>query len=398
MEGAVYLDSNATTPLAAEVKAAVVEAMDVAWGNPSSTYAAGLAAKQMISESRKHTADMIGADASEIVFMSGGTEINNHVIHTALEAFHRSGRSGLPHIITSNIEHDSVEKVLAALEHGNKAAVTRVKADSTTYAVPVDAVLAALTDNTCLVTIMLANNETGVIQPVSDIFQHIRQDPKHSHILLHTDAAQAIGKIPVHVDALRADCVTLVGHKFYAPRIGAVYVRQLGKEGGVPFHAMLYGGGQERNYRPGTENTPMIAGFGAACQLVCDHLPEYLDHMQSMRDHLHAQLKAAFGTDAVRINGPADSLHTAVLPNTLNFSIMSSDLSGRAILKQLPSICASVGSACHSDCGDRPSQILMALGIDHEQARRAMRWSVGRDTTEEQIDAAVANLARVLKQ
>ncbi|XP_039463353.1 selenocysteine lyase isoform X2 [Oreochromis aureus] len=271
----IYMDYNATTPPESEVIQAISEALQDAWGNPSSNYIAGAKAKAIINQSRENVARMVGGKAEDIIFTSGGTEANNLVLHTAVEHFrkhcraaeqgagHQNGCTGLPHIITSNVEHDSVKLVAQHLEKEGKADVTFVPVSKVTARVEVEDIIAAVRPNTCLISVMLANNETGVIMPLQEICQRIKSLNKQRErlrILLHTDAAQALGKIRVDVSDLGVDYLTIVGHKFYAPRIGALYVNGPGTK--TPLYPMLFGGGQERNFRPGTENTPMIAGLG----------------------------------------------------------------------------------------------------------------------------------------
>ena len=302
----VYLDYNATTPLAPEVVEAVTSAL-AAWGNPSSGYQTGREARARVEAARAQVAEMIGAEPEEITFTSGGTEANHLAIWAALELYRGSDPAavstrcpspetraapachpasetrGLPHIVTSNIEHPAVTAPLAQLEARGWAAVTRVPVVRGSGRWSVASMLEAVTPDTCLVTVMLANNETGILQPVKELFSALRAaaPPTRVPILLHTDAAQAIGKIPVSGSELGADLVTIVGHKFYGPRIGVLYHRK-----GVAVSPMFYGGGQETGLQPGTENTPMIAGLGAACGLVTRNLDTYSRHMRTVRDFL----------------------------------------------------------------------------------------------------------------
>lgn len=260
----IYMDYNATTPLEPEVIQAISEALQDAWGNPSSNYIAGAKAKALINQSRENVARMVGGKAEDIIFTSGGTEANNLVLHTAVEHFrrncraadqgggHQNGSNGLPHIITSNVEHDSVKLAAEHLQRDGKADVTSVPVSKLTAHVEVDDIIAAVRPNTCLISVMLANNETGVIMPVQEICQRVKSLNKQREqlrILLHTDAAQALGKIRVDACELGVDYLTIVGHKFYAPRIGALYVNCPGTK--TPLYPMLFGGGQERNFRPG---------------------------------------------------------------------------------------------------------------------------------------------------
>ncbi|XP_018593886.1 selenocysteine lyase [Scleropages formosus] len=402
----IYMDYNATTPLEAEVIKAITEALREAWGNPSSSYLPGRKAKQIIDQSRESIASMVGGRAEDIIFMSGGTEANNLVFHTAIRHFwkscgaakiselggeHHNGKAILPHIITSNVEHDSVKLTAESLLNEGKADVTFVGASTVTGRVEVEDVLAAIRPNTCLISVMLANNETGVLMPVKELCVRVRalnaQRPS-PRILLHTDGAQAIGKVQVNAQELGVDYLTIVGHKFYAPRIGALYVNGPGTL--TPLLPMFFGGGQERNFRPGTENTPMIAGLGKAAELVSLHLHEYETHMDSIRQYLEQQLQAVFGKEKIHFNSHFPGSET--LPNTCNVSILGAGLQGWKVLSGCRKLLASVGAACHSDRVDRPSHILLSCGIPPEVAANALRLSVGRTTTKRDVDLAVEDL------
>uniref|UniRef100_A0A3Q1AKM5 Selenocysteine lyase n=1 Tax=Amphiprion ocellaris TaxID=80972 RepID=A0A3Q1AKM5_AMPOC len=397
----IYMDYNATTPLEPEVIQAISEALQDAWGNPSSNYIAGAKAKAIINQSRENVARMVGGKAEDVIFTSGGTEANNLVLHTAVEHFrkscraaeqhegHQNGCSGRPHIITSNVEHDSIKLVAEHLQMDGKADVTFVPVSKVTARVEVDDVIAAVRPNTCLISVMLANNETGVIMPVREICQRIKSlNKRHERlrILLHTDAAQALGKIRVDASELGVDYLTIVGHKFYAPRIGALYVNSPGTK--TPLHPMLFGGGQERNFRPGTENTPMIAGLGKAAELVTSHLSEYESHMQSTKLYLEEQLRAVF-KDKIHFNSHYPG--SDILPNTCNVSILGPTLQGDVMT--LPSL-SYVCLACQSK---QPSHILLSCGVPSEVAANALRLSVGRGTTEADVDAVVEDLRETVQ-
>ncbi|XP_036925079.1 selenocysteine lyase isoform X3 [Sturnira hondurensis] len=309
-ESSVYMDYNATTPLEPAVIQAVTEALRDAWGNPSSPYPAGRKAKDVISAARESLAKMIGGSARDIVFTSGGTESNNLVIHSAVTHFHKTHTEegdpaqhhspverAMPHIVTCTVEHDSIRLPLEHLVEEQVAEVTFVPVSTVSGQAEADDILAAVRPATCLVTIMLANNETGVVMPVPEISRRVkalnreRAASGRPVILLHTDAAQALGKRRVDVEDLGVDLLTIVGHKFYGPRIGALYVRGLGER--TPLCPMLFGGGQERNFRPGTENTPMIAGLGKAAELVTENCEAYEAHMRDVRNYLEERLVAA---------------------------------------------------------------------------------------------------------
>ncbi|XP_008055915.1 selenocysteine lyase [Carlito syrichta] len=400
------MDYNATTPLEPEVIQAVTQAMKEAWGNPSSPYPAGRKAKEIINAARESLAKMIGGKPQDIIFTSGGTESNNLVIHSMVKHFHENQTSkgdmverhdpvegAKPHFITCTVEHDSIRLPLEHLVEEQVAEVTFVPVSRVSGRAEVDDILAAVRPTTRLVTIMLANNETGIIMPIPEISQCVKtQNQKRAAtglppILMHTDAAQALGKRRVDVEDLGVDFLTIVGHKFYGPRIGALYVRGLGDL--TPLHPMLFGGGQEWNFRPGTENTPMIAGLGKAAELVTQNCEVYEAHMRDIRDYLEERLEAEFD-ERIHLNSQFPGAER--LPNTCNFSIRGPQLQGRLVLTQCRTLMASVGAACHSDHGDRPSPVLLSCGIPFDVARNALRLSVGRSTTRAEVDLIVQDL------
>ncbi|XP_074955578.1 selenocysteine lyase isoform X2 [Phalacrocorax aristotelis] len=404
-ERRVYLDHNATTPLAPEVAQAVRDAMCQAWGNPSSSHPTGRKAKELIGSARESLARMVGGRLEDIVFTSGGTEANNMVIHTARRHFHEShGRPGdswgMPHIVTSSVEHDSIRLPLEQLVKESLAEATFVAVSPRSGRAEVDDILAAIRPTTCLVSIMLANNETGVIMPVAEVSQCVRALNQRRaveglpRILVHTDAAQMVGKGRVDVRELRVDYLTIVGHKFYGPRIGALYVRGPGTT--TPLHPMFFGGGQERSFRPGTENTPMIAGLGQAAELVSKNWEAYEAHMRDVRDYLEARLEASFGKERIHLNSQFTG--SKRLCNTSNFSILGPGFQGQRVLSCCKILLASVGAACHSEKVDRPSSILLSCGIPYNVAQNALRLSVGRDTTRADVDLVVQDLVQAVAQ
>lgn len=409
----IYMDYNATTPVDPEVIKVVTDALTDAWGNPSSNYLPGLNARDIIYHSRDTIARMVGGKAADIIFTSGGTEANNLVFHTAVEHFRKSktsaeegmnsqqlnGRGSLPHIIISNVEHDSIKLTAKHLLKEGKADVTFVPVSKVTARVEVEDVIAAIRPTTCLVSIMLANNETGIIMPIKDICQRVKDVNKQRatsapRILLHTDAAQAIGKIRVDAHELGVDYITIVGHKFYGPRIGALFVND--PETTTPVYPLLFGGGQERNFRPGTENTAMIAGLGKAAELVSLNLAEYEAHFLDIQYYLEQKLLAVFGKDKIHFNSHFSG--SGVLPNTCNVSILGRGLQGRRVLSTCRRLLASVGAACHSDRGDQPSHILLSCGIPYDVATNALRISVGRSTSREDVDIVVEDLRDTVEQ
>ncbi|XP_062957192.1 selenocysteine lyase isoform X2 [Cynocephalus volans] len=375
-----------------------------------SPVASGRKAKDIINTARENLAKMIGGKSQDIIFTSGGTEANNLVIHSMVKYFHENQTSkgdtaehhspvqgAKPHFITCTVEHDSIRLPLEHLAEEQVAVVTFVPVSKVNGQAEVDDILAAIRPTTCLVTIMLANNETGVIMAVPEISRRIKALNQKRvasglpRILVHTDAAQALGKRRVDVQDLGVDFLTIVGHKFYGPRIGALYIRGLGEL--TPLYPMLFGGGQEWNYRPGTENTPMIAGLGKAAELVTQNCEAYEAHMKDIRDYLEERLKTEFDK---RIHLNSQFPGTERLPNTCNFSIRGPQLQGRLVLAQCRTLLASVGAACHSDHGDQPSPVLLSCGIPFDVARNALRLSVGRSTTRADVDLVVRDLKQAV--
>lgn len=310
-----------------------------------------------------------------------------------------NGSGSLPHIIISDVEHDSISLTAKHLLKEGKADVTSVPVSKVTARAEVEDVIAAIRPTTCLVSIMLANNETGIIMPIKDICQRVREVNKQRaasapRILLHTDAAQAIGKIRVDAHELGVDYITIVGHKFYGPRIGALFVNDPGTK--TPVYPLFFGGGQERNFRPGTENTVMIAGLGKAAELVNLNLAAYEAHFLDIRCYLEQKLLAVFGRDKVHFNSHFPG--SDILPNTCNVSILGRGLQGRRVLSTCRRLLASVGAACHSDRGDQPSHILLSCGIPYHVATNALRISVGRCTSREDVDIVVEDLRDTVEQ
>uniref|UniRef100_A0A8C2CUC5 Selenocysteine lyase n=1 Tax=Cyprinus carpio TaxID=7962 RepID=A0A8C2CUC5_CYPCA len=400
----IYMDYNATTPVDPEVVRVITDALTDAWGNPSSNYLPGLKARDIIYYSRDTIARMVGGKAADIIFTSGGTEANNLVFHTAVEHFRKSktsaqgdmnseqlnGSGSLPHIIISSVEHDSIKLTAKHLLKEGKADVTFVPVSKVTGRVEVEDVIAAIRPTTCLVSIMLANNETGIIMVREVNKQRAASAPR---ILLHTDAAQAIGKIRVDAHELGVDYITIVGHKFYGPRIGALFVNDPGTT--TPVYPLFFGGGQERNFRPGYDMVYCVVGFYAA-ELVSLNLAEYEAHFLDIRCYLEQKLLAVFGRDKINFNSHFPG--SDILPNTCNVSILGRGLQGRRVLSTCRRLLASVGAACHSDRGDQPSHILLSCGIPYHVATNALRISVGRCTSREDVDIVVEDLRDTVEQ
>lgn len=371
MKTPVYLDYNATTPIAPEVADAIDPYLREHFGNPSSSHAYGRRAHEAVDRAREQVAALVGATPAEIVFTGCATEANNLAILGVTRALRGKKR----HVVTSAIEHPAVlQPCLRLREDGWD--VTIVEVDEHGRADPL-AIARALRDDTALVSIMLANNEVGTIQPVAEIAALARS----RGALVHTDAAQAAGKVPVDVGALGVDLLTLAGHKFYATKgVGALYVRA-----GTPLAPVLVGAEHERGLRPGTENVPAIVGLGEAARLARERLPHSREHLRKLRDSLHAALAA--GVPGLELNGHPDHR----LPNTLNVSFPRA--SGRALLEAAAAdVAASLGAACHAE-GDSVSGVLAAMGIGYERAVGAVRLSVGVPTTAEEVRHAGRALA-----
>ena len=371
--GPIYLDYNATTPVDPVVVKAMLPYLSEHFGNPSSSHSYGYIAHHAVDSAREQVAQLLGCTAKEITFTGGGSESDNLAIRGIALAYQNKGN----HIITQITEHPGVLKTCHALERLHGFRVTYLPVDRSGR-VNTGAVEAAIDDKTVLITIMHANNETGTLQPIAEIAKIAR---KHK-VLLHTDAAQSVGKIPVQVEALGVDLLTVAGHKLYAPKgIGALYSRH-----DLNLEPIMYGGGQESSRRAGTESVANIVALGTACSLAQEHLSESQVRLQSMRDKLQRLLEQ-FIPDHVNLNGH----RTERLPNTLNISV--DGVIGEEVLAITPEIASSTGSACHEGSTD-PSPVLMAMGISRERALGAMRLTLGRWSTEAEIERAARLLAR----
>ncbi|MGB8886524.1 MAG: cysteine desulfurase family protein [Candidatus Korobacteraceae bacterium] len=364
----IYLDFNGTTPIAPEVAAAINQALAEPFGNPSSEHWAGLQARQAIEKARTQVATLLHCSSDEIVFTSGGSESNNHALKGVF--FVRDGRGG--HIITTQIEHPAVLNPCHFLERLG-ASVTYLPVDRFGQVDP-DDVRRALTPRTILVSVMHANNEVGTVQPISEIALIARQ---HG-IVFHTDAAQSVGKIPARVDELGVDLLSLAGHKMYAPKgVGVLYVRK-----GVRLEPLIHGAGHELGRRAGTENILLNIALGSACELAHSWLA--VERIRQLRDLFWESLQRRFG-DGVVLNGHP----TERLPNTLNVSFVGKI--GSTILSGLEGVAASTGSACHSGSVEL-SPVLKAMHVPSEIGMGAIRFSLGRTTTREQIEQIVSRL------
>lgn len=374
--GPIYLDYNATTPVDPRVTETALAYLTNHFGNPSSDHAYGDAPRSALTTARSHVAALVGARPHEVAFTGSGSEANLLAIRgTVLTA-----STSRPHVIVQATEHPSVLETVDALSrhHGVRVTVLPVDRDGR---VDPDALGSAMSRDTVLVSIMAANNETGAIQPVA-----VLADVAHRHgALFHCDAAQAAGKIPLSVDELGVDLLTLVGHKMYAPKgIGALYARE-----GLDLEPVVYGGGQERGLRAGTENVTSAVAMGAAAQLAATDLTESApNRVRTLRDALHEKLDRAL-PGRIHLNGPVHDR----LPNTLNISV--SGMVGNELLAGVPQIAASTGSACHSG-RHTPSPALTAMGFDADRALAAVRLSLGRWSSPEDVDATATALAEAV--
>ena len=368
----IYLDYNASTPIAPEVAEAMKPFLSQHFGNPSSHHWAGEPAKEAVEHARRQVADLLECLPTEIVFTSGGSESNNHAIKGAFFALKEKGN----HIITTLIEHPAVINPCRFLETLG-AEVTYVGVDRFGMVDP-KGIERAITGKTILVTVMHANNEVGTIQPIKEISDLVRK----RGILFHTDAAQSVGKIDTRVDDLGVDLLSIAGHKLYAPKgIGALYIRM-----GTPIEPFIHGAGHESGRRAGTENVLLIVGLGKACEIAKRYLSD--DKIRNVRDHFWKLLQENFG-EAVVLNG--HPMHR--LPNTLNVSFVGK--SGGEILSRTDGVAASTGAACHSGSVEL-SPVLKAMGISNEVGMGAIRFSLGRTTTLEDLESVVQLLKNIV--
>ncbi|MCX5704918.1 MAG: cysteine desulfurase NifS [Candidatus Omnitrophica bacterium] len=371
----IYLDYAATTPCDPEVLKVMEPYFFEKFGNPSSLHVFGQEAKKGIEDAREYLASFIGADPSEIIFTSGGTESDNFAISGVAHALENKGR----HIITSAIEHHAVSEPCKFLEKkGFK--VTYVGVDKYGQVSP-DKVKKAITDKTILISLMHANNEIGTIQPIAEIGKIARD----KGITFHTDAVQTVGHIPVNVNELNVDLLSLAAHKFYGPKgVGALYVKR-----GTRIETFLRGGDQEKGRRASTHNTTGIVGLGKAVELCRAKMDEEASFQIKLRDRLIKEIPEKISE--VYLNGPAQNR----LPNNVNFSIKY--IEGESILLNLDmlGIACSTGSACTSTSLE-PSHVLLAIGLPHEIAHGSLRISMGRWTKEEDVDYLLESLPKIV--
>jgi cysteine desulfurase len=372
----IYLDHNATTPVEASVAQAMMRTLQDLFGNASSVHYYGQQAKAAIDGARSAVATLIGAEPSEIIFTSGGTEADNFAIRGVAEALEVSGRK---HLITSGIEHEAVLNTYKAL--ARRGWKTTVLPLDTTGIVSPERLREAMTDDTVLVSVMHANNEIGTIQPVAELAAIAHAQGA----LFHTDAVQSAGKIPVNVRDLGVDLLAISGHKFYGPKgVGALWVKR-----GVRLAPFMAGGKQERNRRAGTENVPGVIGMGAAAHHALEKMPTESPRLAALRDRLETGiLKAVPNTD---VNGARDRR----VPNTTNISFERIEAESLLIALDLEGVAVSTGSACSSGTLE-PSHVLKAMGLPSHRAQNSIRFSLGAANTDDQIDHVISILPRIV--
>jgi len=366
----IYLDHNATTPILPEVVDAMLPYLREHFGNPSSSHVYGRRARDAIARARGQVAILLGCDEDEVIFTSGGTEANNLAIRGVVEA-----RSVRRHVVTTVVEHSATAHPCAWLErHGVR--VTRIGVDGDGRA-RVDEARAAIAADTALVSVMHSNNETGVLQPVAEITGLAHE----FGAVLHTDAAQSVGKVALNVRQIGVDLLSVAGHKLYAPKgVGALYVRR-----GTLMVPFVLGAGHERGLRPGTENVAAIVGLGVACEIAGRDMEIVAARVAGLRDELWERLAAA--VPGIQLNGH----RTLRLPNTLNVRFPGA--SGNAILEGAPAIAASTGSACHAG-GESASTVVLAMAVAPDEAIGSVRLSLGRGTTAADIVVAADALVQ----
>jgi cysteine desulfurase len=372
----IYLDNSATTQVAELVVEAMLPCFRKNYGNASSVHLFGQEARGIVEDARRSVAALLGADMKEVVFTSGGTESDNWALWGVLRGTNRPGN----HIITTKIEHPAILATCKAMEAAG-AEITYVPVDASGRVDPL-VIEAAIRETTLLISVMHANNETGVIQPIKEIAEIAHR----RGVLLHTDAVQSAGKIPVDVKDLDVDLLSLSGHKIHGPKgIGALFIRK-----GTRLAPFMTGGSQERKRRAGTENVPAIAGFGAAARLAAERLVEMQSRVAALRDHFEQQIMEQI--PGARINGTASRL-----PNITNISFDRLEGEAAIIALDLEGVAASTGSACASGSLE-PSHVLMAMGLRPEVVQGSLRFSLCYYNTEEEIGRAFQTLDAVIKR
>ena len=370
----IYLDYNASTPLAPIVAAKMREVMEDAFGNPSSLHWAGAPARVHVEHARAQVAELLGCEPSEVVFTSGGSESNNCALKGVF--FARARDIASPHVVTTAVEHPAITAPCDFLARQG-ARITVLPVDRTGQVDP-DDLRRAITPDTVLVSVMHANNEVGTVMPIEACAAIARE---HG-VPFHTDAAQSVGKISTRVDELGVDLLSIAGHKIHAPKgVGALYIR-----GGTKLEPLVHGAAHEHGRRAGTESAMLAAALGEACRLAGDR--SEIPRVRALRDRFWSALRRQFG-DRVALNGHPELR----LPNTLNVSFVGRD--GAEVLARLEGVAASTGSACHAGRVEL-SPVLAAMRVPEHVGMGAVRFSLGRGTTGEEIDAVVSRLARIL--
>ena len=379
----IYLDNSATTRVDDQVVTAMLPFFTETFGNASSTHQWGQRAKQAVEDARGQVAMLLGAQPTEITFLSGGTESDNLAIKGIAEAHSGAGR----HIITSRIEHPAVLAACAHLEkNGWRVTYLPVYGEGI---VRIEDLRNAVADDTVLITVMLANNELGTIQPLAEIGRLVkeRRAAGQKHLYLHTDAVQAVGKIPVDVKSLSVDLLTLTAHKLHGPKgIGVLYVRR-----GVRLSSQMHGGHHERDRRAGTESVPLIVGIGKASELAHVHLAERMAHTRALRDYLEEELFKRI--PGISRNGDGERR----VPNIANLNFNHVEGEGLQISLDLKGIAVSTGSACASGSTE-PSHVLVAIGLSQDTGHGSLRFSLGKDNTKEEIDHVLETLPAVVEK
>lgn len=377
MKKVIYLDNAATTKTRPEVVEAMLPYFTEAYGNPSSVYDFATPSKQAVAEARETIARSIGAKTNEIYFTAGGTESDNWAIKAAAEAYKDKGN----HIITSKIEHHAVLHTCGYLEK-NGFEVTYLDVDENGV-VKLEELKKAIRPTTILITIMFANNEIGTVQPVEEI----GAIAKEHDILFHTDAVQAYGHLPIHVDAYHIDMMSASGHKINGPKgIGFLYIRT-----GVKIRSFIHGGAQERKRRAGTENVTGIVGFGKAAEIAMETMEARRKHESELRDYLIGQVMKV--VPYTRLNGH----HTNRLPNNVNFAFQFIEGESLLIMLDNKGICGSSGSACTSGSLD-PSHVLLAIGLPHEIAHGSLRLTMSEENTKEEMDFVAESIQAIVER
>ncbi|MEH7121404.1 cysteine desulfurase family protein [Neobacillus vireti] len=368
----IYLDYNASTPLAPEVVDAMQPLLTDFYGNPSALHWAGSPVKELLQNAREQVANLIGSSSREVIFTSGGSEANN----LALKGFYFKNRHKGNHIITSKIEHPAIMNPCKFLEQIG-AKVTYVGVDRYGRVLP-EEIEKAITKETILISIMHSNNETGTLQPIKEI----GKITKRHGIVFHTDASQSAGKVTIDVNELKVDLLTIAGHKLYAPKgIGALFIRD-----GIELEPLIHGAGHEFGIRAGTENTLLAVGLGKACEIAKQH--ETNQRLKELTSYFWSQLKDEFGEQVV-LNGHPELR----LPNTLNVSFVRKI--GQDLLLAIPNLAASTGSACHAGSIEL-SPVLKEMGVSEDVGMGAIRFSLGRYTTKDEINQVIFGLKKII--